>query len=107
MLKRAALMLLIVPVQMVNFSLARNFLHGLHPHSQEVISEEVQISDETPCLNSETTIVEQGRVMHFSSNGHLKVETTFSESEEEITNDSAHKVDTEELVCTDEGCENP
>ncbi|MBC7881470.1 MAG: hypothetical protein H7Y37_09060 [Anaerolineae bacterium] len=108
MLKRAALMLLVVPVQMFNFSLARNFLHGLHSHSQVVISEEIQIRDETPCLHSETTIVEQGRVLHFSSNGQINVESSLSENgDEEITNDLAPKVDVAESACSEEGCENP
>jgi hypothetical protein len=108
MMKRAALMLLVVPVQMFNFSLARNFLHGLHSHSQEVISEEIQMKDETPCLRSETTIVEQGRVIHFSSNGKVNVESSLSENgDEEIIDDLAQKVEIEEPTCNEEGCENP
>jgi hypothetical protein len=108
MLKRAALMLLVVPVQMFNFALARNFLHGLDSHSQEVVTEEVSTRVEAPCVHSEGTIVEQGRVIHFSSDGQLTVESTLSESgEEEMMNDSAKKIDIEESTCNQEGCENP
>jgi hypothetical protein len=108
MLKRAALMLLVVPVQMFNFSLARNFLHGLAPHSKEVITEEVSTRVEAPCIHSEGTIVEQGRVIHFSSDGQLTVESTLSENgDEEITSTAVKRVDIEESDCTQEGCENP
>jgi hypothetical protein len=108
MLKRAALMLLVVPVQMFNFSLARHFLHGFHSHSQEVVIEEVSPKQETPCVHSEETIVEQGRVIHFSSDGQLTAESTLSENgEEEIMNDAVKKIDLEESACNQEGCETP
>jgi hypothetical protein len=107
MLKRAALMLLVVPVQMFNFSLARNFLHGLDSHSQEVITEEVSPKSETPCIHSEGTIVEQGRVIHFSSDGQLTESTLSENGDEEITSSAVKRVDIEESDCTQEGCETP
>jgi hypothetical protein len=119
MLKRAALMLLVVPVQLVNFVLVRNLLCDIGwvfaPVSVPGETNTVDIAPE-PRLSEEPIEgnciyeMERGSTAHFGPDGHVRIVVGDAVAEEEgdwsegtlLSGDDQVQV---EVSCTDDGCE--
>lgn len=109
MLKRSALILLIVPVQLFNLALARNLVYGFQDHlvGYETLSGEWE---DGSCFDE----MQSNPSVHFDPGGRYRIE--IGEVEEEVEGEDAGIADDErllsgdpriqvEVTCTDDGCE--
>jgi len=111
MLKRAALMLLVVPVQLVNFALTRNLLCDVSQAFSPVpVIEYDEGEPAEPIEGNCIYEMERGSTAHFGPDGHVRIVVGDAVAEEEgdwsegtlLSGDDQVQV---EVSCTDEGCE--